>query len=111
MGGTNDPSAGPPTLDATVDLRVYRLSALKKAAYRLADRVTVVIGAPEGDLVHLDFRFSPGTSEVARSEAIREFFQELVDQELREQIAEETAPVRTLIIAHALSKADLIERK
>jgi His-Xaa-Ser system protein HxsD len=44
-------------------------------------------------------------------EVVRQFFQELLDQELREQIAEETAPVRTLILAHAFSKADLIKRE
>jgi hypothetical protein len=41
---------------------------------------------------------------------MRTFFQELLDQELREQIAEEINPVRTLILAHAFSKVDLIKR-
>lgn len=41
---------------------------------------------------------------------VRQFFQELLDQELREHIADETNAVRTLILAHAFSNVDLIER-
>jgi His-Xaa-Ser system protein HxsD len=37
-----------------------------------------------------------------------EFLNELLDQTLREQVARETELVRNLILAHALSKIDLI---
>lgn len=96
---------------AIVDLRVYRLTAVKKAAYRLAARCTVVFGAVEADALPVTFLFSPGTGEPTALETYRAFFQELLDQELREQIAEETAPLRALILAHAFSKTDLIRRK
>ncbi len=36
-----------------------------------------------------------------------QLFQELLDQELREQIAVETAPLRNLILAHAYSRTGL----
>ena len=52
--------------------------------------------------------FKAGTTSVAANEIARVFFQELLDQELREHVAEETGPVRTLIIAQAFSKTDLI---
>jgi His-Xaa-Ser system protein HxsD len=41
---------------------------------------------------------------------MRSFFQELLDQELRERIAEETDAIRSLILAQAYSKTDLIRR-
>ena len=93
-----------------IDVRVYRLGAVKKTAYRLADRCTAIIGALDGDLLPVSLRFKAGTTEASAREAARAFFQELLDQELREQIAEETNAVRTLILAHAFSKADLIKR-
>src|SRR5690348_16628345 len=79
-----------------IDVRVYRLTAVKKAAYRMADRCTAVIGALADPLVPVTLRFKPGISENGAREAARLFFQELLDQELREQIADETGPVRTL---------------
>jgi len=93
-----------------IDVRVYRLTAVKKAAYRMADRCTAVIGELADPLVPVRLCFKPGTTESSGLETARLFFQELLDQELREQIADETSAVRTLILAHAFSKADLIKR-
>ncbi len=99
------------TVRTTLDLRAYRLSAVKKAAYRMADRCTAMLGAPDGEKLSLSFSFRPGTAETTALEAVRAFFQELLDQELREHVAEETAPMRILILAHAFSKTDLIRRQ
>lgn len=93
-----------------LDLRSYRLSAIKKAAYRFADRFTAILGSPEHDRIPLVLRFRPGIADAAAQECVRQFFQELLDQELREHIADETSAVRTLILAHAFSNVDLIER-
>jgi His-Xaa-Ser system protein HxsD len=97
-------------IELTIDMRVYRLTAVKKAAYRMADRCTAVIGALADPLVPVTLRFRPGMTESGAREAARLFFQELLDQELREQIADETSAMRTLILAHAFSKADLLQR-
>ncbi|HEU4729831.1 MAG TPA: His-Xaa-Ser system protein HxsD [Kofleriaceae bacterium] len=97
-------------LDLVLDLRVYRLSAIKKAAYRFANRFTAVLGSPADDRLPVSLRFGPGATEGAAREVARQFYQELLDQELREHIADETGAVRTLILAHAFSNADLIER-
>lgn len=93
-----------------LDLRVYRLAAIKKAAYRFADRCTAILGSPDQDRIPVSLRFKPNVGEGAAREVTRQFFQELLDQELREHIAEETNAVRTLILAHAFSNADLIKR-
>ena len=93
-----------------IDLRAYRLSAVQKAAYRFAERCTAVLGSPEADVLPVQFVFRPGVAEPAALETVRLFFQELLDQELREQIGEETRAVRALILAQAFSRTDLIRQ-
>lgn len=97
-------------VEATVSLRSYRLSAVKKAAYRVARSCTVVLGERKDESLPLSFHFREGVTEDAARASVRHFFDELLDQELREQIAEETAPLRTLIMAAAFSRVDLLRR-
>lgn len=94
-----------------LDLRCYRLSAIKRAAYRLADRFTAVLGSPTDSQQPVVLRFKSSVTPTVAREATRGFYQELLDQELRAQIAEETEPVRTLILAYAFSNVDLVARK
>lgn len=95
----------------TLDLRVYRLAAVKKAAYRVAARITVVLGSPIDDRMPVVFKAPRRSDDASAREGVRLFYQELLDQELREQIAEETTPLRMLILAQAFSKTDLIRRE
>jgi His-Xaa-Ser system protein HxsD len=96
------------------DLRVYRQTAIQKAAYRFADRFTVMFGimfgARDEHALAARLQFKPSATAASAREAVRQFYQELLDQELREQIADETTAVRTLILAHAFSNLDLIKR-
>lgn len=94
-----------------IDVRVYRVSAVQKTAYRFADRCTVVMGAVGASSLPVTLAFRPTTSERDAFDVARLFFQDLLDQELREQIAGETSAVRALILAHAFSKTDLIRRE
>ena len=94
-----------------IDLRSYRLSAVQKAAYKLAARCTIVFGSAEATSLPITFLFPRPTSETETSDIVRLFFQVLLDQELREQVGEETKPLRALILAHAFSKTDLIRRE
>ncbi|RYZ35808.1 MAG: His-Xaa-Ser system protein HxsD [Myxococcaceae bacterium] len=93
-----------------IDLRVYRLSAVQKAGYRFAEHFTTVLGAPADHGLPVTCVFRPGALETDAREAVRRFFQELLDQELREQIGDETRAIRALIIAQAFSRTDLIRR-
>lgn len=93
-----------------LDLRVYRLVAVQKAAYRFAERCTAILGSVEDHRLPVRFVFRSGASEQEALETVQLFFQELLDQELREQIGEETRAVRALIIAQAFSKTDLIRQ-
>ncbi|ADO73901.1 uncharacterized protein STAUR_6144 [Stigmatella aurantiaca DW4/3-1] len=94
----------------TLDLRVYRLAAVQKASYRFAEHFTVVLGTSDGQLLPVTCLFRPDTRKAEALDAVRCYFQELLDQELREQIGEETRPVRALILAQAFSRTDLIRR-
>jgi His-Xaa-Ser system protein HxsD len=98
------------SVQVEVDLRVYRLTAVQKTAYRCAQRCTAVLGAPEAERLSVTFLFRPATPERDALEAVRLFFQELLDQELREQVGDETRAVRALLLAQAFSKTDLIRR-
>ncbi|AUX32029.1 hypothetical protein SOCE836_041650 [Sorangium cellulosum] len=95
----------------TVDLRAYRLAAVQKAAYRMAAKCTAVFGEIHDHSLGLTLAFPPATGERAALEAARLFYQELLDQELREKVGEETASLRTLILAHAFSRARVPPRE
>lgn len=97
-------------IQTRIDLRCYRLVAVQKTAYRVADQCTVVLGSPEEHLQPVTFIFPPRTTESVALEAVRLFFQDLLDQELREQVGDETRAIRSLILAHAFSRTDLLRR-
>lgn len=94
-------------VELIIDLRAYRLTAVQKAAYRLAARCTAMLGEVTETSIAVSLSFSSATSAAHALEVARLFFQELLDQELREQIATETASLRNLILAHAYSRAGL----
>jgi His-Xaa-Ser system protein HxsD len=94
----------------SLDLRVYRLVAVQKTAYKFARKLTVVFGNCEENLLPATILFAQDTRSEDAFEVMRSFFQELLDQELRERIGEETHAIRSLILAQAFSRTDLIRR-
>lgn len=97
-------------IHTTIDTRLYRILAVKKAAYRIAAQCTVTLGAPESHTLPLTFSFRTGTTDTARADALRSFHEELLDEELRAQIHDETDALRALILAHTFSRTDIIEQ-
>ena len=94
-----------------VDVRCYRLSAVQKVAYRLAEKCTVVLGSVDITSLPITFLFPPTTSETAAFDVIRLFFQDLLDQELREQIAERDETSTRSPARSCIFKDDLIRRE
>lgn len=91
-----------PDIDILVDLSVYRPEAVKKAAYRLGDRAVALIESDGGGRLRVSL--TPRSEKAGPAEVLRaDFLQELLDQELRESIAEQTEKVRNLLLAHAFS--------
>jgi His-Xaa-Ser system protein HxsD len=96
-----------PEITISIDTMVYRLPAVKKAAYRLGDRCFVQIEAPTDGRLLVRLTPKPGNTGLGALEG--DFLNELLDQELRESIAEETERVRNLILAQAFSGTSLTD--
>ena len=94
-----------------IDLRIHRPSAVKKVAYKLADRCTAVLRTVGEFEWEVALAFPIATREEVVLATARTFLQELLDQDLREEIGDETRAVRSLILAAAYSKTGLIQHE
>lgn len=92
---------------AEVDLGVYSLSALLRVAYRFTDRCYLHLQKKSETIVAVRFRSK--TAEMPLDGIAGEFCNELLDQSLREIVAQESEPVRNLVLAHALSRTPFVE--
>ncbi|CAN7740273.1 His-Xaa-Ser system protein HxsD [Variovorax sp. LjRoot178] len=95
-------------ISLTFDLNLYSMLAVEKACYRFSDRFACIMNTKDSDLI---VELSPkrkDMSDEAREIALNDFKTEVLDQNLREKIKTETAPVRNLILAHAFSRTGLI---
>jgi len=95
------------SVEFEVDTSVYRLDALKKAAYRLSSQMWVELAPLNGAKVSVTLR-AKGLHPLSET-AKEEFCQEALDQELRELIATETAAIRNLLLAQAFSATSLLD--
>jgi len=94
-----------------IDTSIYSLLAVKKAAYKFADRVSVVISPQNGSKIAVLFNCVGDQSAKDLQQIISDFCNELLDQDLREIIRQETNQVRNLILAHAFSRTSLVEQR
>ncbi|RII84018.1 His-Xaa-Ser system protein HxsD [Neopusillimonas maritima] len=84
---------------------IYSIEATQKAAYRFIDRLTILI-EPVGD--ELVCTIDPVEGHEERlDDHVANFKRELLDQQLRKQIKEETEAVRNLILAYTFSRTGL----
>jgi His-Xaa-Ser system protein HxsD len=90
----------------TFESAVYRLSAIKKAAYKFGGLFHLLI-EQHGEVTEV--RMKPKDSSASVDALVGEFCNEVLDQELREAVAEETAGIRNLLLAQAFSKTSLID--
>ena len=88
-----------------IDEQVYSVEAVQKAAYRFIDRLTILITKTNGMIV-CDADPVSGTEPQFESN-LSNFKRELLDQQLRKQIKEETESARNLILAYAFSRSGL----
>jgi His-Xaa-Ser system protein HxsD len=88
---------------------VYDIAAVKKAAYRFSDVLSVEI-TPHSDEIECVLHFVPHLKEEGQQDQIVAAFRnEVLDQDLRSIVAKETEAIRNAILAHALSKTGLQE--
>ena len=98
------------TVRVVLNADAYRLAAVQRTSYAFADQCTALIGRVDVGELPISLIFRAATTEKEALNVARRFLQDLLDQELREQIREETGPIRSLILAHAFSRTNLIRR-
>ncbi len=96
-----------PKTTIVFDTNIFAVETVKKAAYRYVDRFTVDFDL-SGSRLTCTLSFAEDVSRELATKLAEEFKKEVLDQDLREQIKAETAPIRNLILAHAFSKTGLI---
>jgi His-Xaa-Ser system protein HxsD len=94
----------------TVATTVYSLDTVKKAAYRFIDRFALDIDV-KGNELHCLLSFNPGIGDASASATLDDFKRELLDQDLREKVAKETAPLRNTILALAFAQSSATPRE
>lgn len=98
-----------PTLEAadtTFSSEVYPLEVLKRAAYRFTDRAAFDFRV-EGATIICKLSFAKPLQQREADSLLFDFRNEVLDQDLRRSIAEETAGTRNAILAFAFSQTGL----
>lgn len=95
-------------LTVLFDPKVYCLTAVKKAAYRIGDRASSQIEIlPDGNIqVVLTAKDRLPLS----GDLLSDFRDEVLDQDLRETIGAETAQIRNILLAQAFSGVSLTDQ-
>lgn len=96
-------------LSIFVDTKIYSLEVLFRTCYAFTDKCYLFL-EPSGDAHIIAVRFASKTSDSALSITAAEFSNELVNQRVRLDIANETRSIRELIVAQAFAEADLLDR-
>lgn len=104
-----DQSTQPIEYVEILSLSTYSLNAVKKACYKFSSEFSVKLEKIDDEKIKVGFEFNPKADNEAPADLIRQFHNELLDQDLREIVFKETEGVRNLILAHAFSKTTLIE--
>lgn len=90
----------------TVSRSVYSRKAVLATAYKFSDRYAVLVDTDGDDRWAL---FIVAVDPVDLRPILAAVVKELADQALREQLEQEFAPVRNLIVAHAFSEGNLLD--
>jgi His-Xaa-Ser system protein HxsD len=90
----------------TFSKQAYSLEAIKRAAYRFSDRLSVEI-IPHDEVTECVCSFLNACSDDEAQRTLASFRTEVLDHDLRLTIAKETEPMRNAILAYAFSKTGL----
>jgi His-Xaa-Ser system protein HxsD len=96
----------PEAVEISFDRGTTELDALQRAAYAVADLMTVDIRGSGTDYICTLFPRRAGLDEDALKHRFRA---EVIDQALRRRIAKETEPIRNLVFALAFSETGLAD--
>src|SRR4029077_2242995 len=96
-------------LSMDVDVGIYPLQVLFRVCYAFTDRCYLFL-TPSNDGHVVKVRFARRSTGCELETIVGEFSNELVNQRVRLEIANETRAIRELIVAQAFTEADLIDR-
>ena len=88
------------------DCQSVDLNTIKRTAYKFTDQCAVDLRVGEEEVICV-FDFKNEISDKEFKEFSIEFRNDVLDEELRADIAAQTEPVRNLILAYAFSKTGL----
>lgn len=95
-------------LRISLPLAVYRLPALFRACYRVTDHCFVYLSPPQAGSIEVTLIAKSGRAgETDRLAG--DFLNDLIDQQLRVDIGEETRAIREIIVAQAFAAVDVID--
>lgn len=87
-------------------LAAYNLETIKRAAYRFSEHLAFNFFPEENSILcQISAISEKGTTDITAE--INHFKNEVLDQDLRQTIANETVTMRNVILAHAFSKTGL----
>jgi His-Xaa-Ser system protein HxsD len=92
-----------------IDLSVYSTGAVLRAAYKFTDRCYVFLARSAEDPSLLVVTLGTKLRQVESRLLAGEFANELIDQQLRENLAKEAGPIRELIVAQAFAEGNLLD--
>ena len=90
-----------------LDRRVYSLDTVQRAAFRCTDMASFEFALPSDNEIVATATFKSGT-QIEPADFRARFQNELLDQKLRQTVAEETKNERDLILAYAFSNTKLL---
>jgi His-Xaa-Ser system protein HxsD len=96
-----------PEYEVKFSSAVYDLETIKRAAYRFSDKLSFNFFAEEDGLIVCKISSIRTADSVNTNAEIDLFKNEVLDQDLRRTIANETAAMRNAILAHTFSKTGL----
>jgi His-Xaa-Ser system protein HxsD len=92
-----------------VDLSVFAMEAVLRAAHKLTDRCHLFVERPTRRDEHVVVTFRPKGDQALLDTTVGEFANELIDQQLREHLAREAGPIREILVAQAFAEGNLLD--
>lgn len=87
-------------------LELFDVETVKKAAYRLTDRCSFEF-LLEDKVLGCEIRFNPPVTSADADAFEASFRNEVLEQDLRKTISEESAPLRNAVLAYTFSETGL----
>jgi His-Xaa-Ser system protein HxsD len=95
-------------LRISLPLEVYTLPALFRACYRVTDHCFVYLSPPQAGLIEVTL-IAKGGRAGETDRLAGDFLNDLIDQQLRVDIGQETRAIREIIVAQAFAPVDVID--